>query len=313
MAIKASPQVFSASIREVTFGTGETAVTLGGESVLPLYGFDGPIKNPPRVGVEVPDTLPDMTVPGIAAFYHGVTTAAEAVARASTMPGAAFVSLLLESADPNGADASVDDCAALCKAAAEAAGLPLVIQGTGNVEKDRALFPKIAEALQGRNALLLSAKEDNYKAIAVAAVQAYGQKIGAESSVDINLAKQLNVLISQLGIAGDAVVMNLGTAAAGYGFEYVASTLERVKLAALAQGDATLQLPIITPLGREVWGVKEAVVSEDEYPDWGPREARGVHMEVATAMAVLAAGANAVILRHPDSVAAVAKCVSMLV
>jgi acetyl-CoA decarbonylase/synthase complex subunit delta len=229
------------------------------------------------------------------------------------MPGAGFISLSLDSADPNGLNAPIEESVALCKAVAEKISLPLVIQGSGNAEKDKELFPKIAEALQGKNVLLLSAKEDNYKAIAVAAVQAYGQKIGAESSVDINLAKQLNVLVSQMGINSESVVMNVGCAVAGYGFEYVASTIERVKGAALAQNDTMLQMPIITPLGADVWSVKETVVSEEDIPEWGPLEQRGINMEVSTAMAVLASGSNAVILRHPESVAAVAELISDLI
>ena len=191
--------------------------------------------------------------------------------------------------------------------------MPLVIQGSKNVEKDAQLFNKIAEALQGKNVLLMSAKEDNHKAIAVAAVQAYNQKIGAESAVDINLAKQLNVLISQLGVSEGNVVMNVGSAAAGYGFEYVASTMDRIKAAALAQGDKALQLPIITPVATEAWSVKEAMASEEDFPDWGPAEQRGIDMEITTAVAVISAGSNAVILRHPVSVATVAKFIAELV
>jgi acetyl-CoA decarbonylase/synthase complex subunit delta len=229
--------------------------------------------------------------------------------------GADFVSLVLESADPNGDDIPAGDAAALAKEAAEAAtaaGKPIVIQGTGNVDKDQELIPKIAEALQGMNALLLSAKEENYKGIAVAAVTAYGQKIGAESSVDINLAKQLNVLIAQMGINSDNYVMNLGTAAAGYGFEYISSTIERVKLAALSQNDDALQMPVITPVALDAWSVKESVVSEEDFPEWGPREERGIEMEISTAAAALAAGSDAVILRHPASVKTISELVSAL-
>jgi acetyl-CoA decarbonylase/synthase complex subunit delta len=313
MPFKPVSQKFNAAIKEVAIGAGEKALTLGGEQVFPFYAFDGEIKNPPCVGVEISDTGPDRNIPGIAAFFEGAETVADAAARACEMRGAGFVSLLLESADPNGQNRSVEDCAALCKAVAEKVSLPLVIQGSGSVEKDKELFPKIAEALQGKNALLLSAKEENYKPIAVAAVQAYGQKIGAESSVDINLAKQLNVLISQMGIPPGTTVMNAGSAAAGYGFEYVASTMERIKGAALAQNDTMLQLPIITPLGADVWSVKETLAGEEDFPEWGPLEQRGINMEVSTAVAALAAGSNAVILRHPESVAAVSQLIAELV
>ncbi|GHU65975.1 acetyl-CoA synthase subunit delta [Spirochaetia bacterium] len=312
MPFKPVPQKFNASIKEVVIGTGDKAITLGGEQVLPLYSFDGEIKNHPKVGVEITDKGPDRNIPGIAAFYAGADTVPDAAAKACSMPGVDFISISLEGADPNGANKSVEECVALCKAVADKVTLPLVIQGSTNMEKDKELFPKIAEALQGKNVLLLSAREENYKPIAVAAVQAYGQKIGAESSVDINLAKQLNVLVSQMGITTNSVVMNVGCAVAGYGFEYVASTMERIKGAALVQNDTMLQLPIITPLGTDAWSVKETVVSEEDFPEWGPLESRGVNMEVSTAVAVLAAGSNAVILRHPESVAAISKFISDL-
>ncbi|MDR2479024.1 MAG: acetyl-CoA decarbonylase/synthase complex subunit delta [Treponema sp.] len=307
MPYKNTPQKFSASIQEVVIGTGDTALILGGENVFPLYSFDGPLKNPPRVGIELSDLGPDRSLPGIAAFYGGAENIADMVRRACEKSGAGFICLTLEGADPNGKNKSVEECVALCEEAAGAASLPLVIQGCKNTGKDSKLFEKIAEALQGKNVLMLSAREENYKAVAVAAVQAYGQKAGAETAVDINLAKQLNVLISQLGVQPGNTVMNLGSAAAGYGFEYVASTLERVKLAALTQNDAMLQAPVITPVGGEAWTVKEAVVSEEDFPEWGPVEQRGIDMEIATAAAVIASGSNAVILRHPQSVRVISK------
>ena len=313
MPFKNVAQKFNASIHEVSIGTGDKALTLGAENVFPLYSFDEPIKNPPKVGIEVSDLGPDRTLPGIAAFYEGAASLVEVAKRACEKSGADFMSLALESADPNGKDKSVEDCVALCREVAAATSLPLVIQGCKNAGKDAKLFEKIAEALQGSNVLLLSAKEENYKAVSVAAVMAYGQKIGAESSVDINLAKQLNVLVSQLGVQAGNTVMNLGSAAAGYGFEYVASTMDRVKSAALAQNDAMLQMPIVTPVGSEAWSVKEAVAAEADFPEWGPAEQRGISMEIATAAACLACGSNAVIVRHPESVAHISKLIAELV
>jgi acetyl-CoA decarbonylase/synthase complex subunit delta len=310
---KHTAQVFDASINKVTIGAEGCAITLGGENVFPLYCFDGPIQNPPRVGIEFSDSGPDRSLPGLASFYQGAESIAEITRRACEKSGADFVSLILSGADPNGGNKPVEECAALCAQAAGTATLPLIIQGCKNAGKDSALFEKIAGALHGKNVLLLSACEENYKTVAVAAVQAYGHKAGAESSVDINLAKQLNVLILRLGIQPDNIVINPGSAAAGYGFEYAASTMERIKAAALAQNDTSLQMPIVTPVGEEVWSVKETVVSEEDFPDWGPAEQRGIDMEIATAAACLASGSNAVILRHPVSVSAVKKLIAELV
>ncbi len=302
MSFKRVPQKFAASVNEVTIGTGDKTIVLGGENVMPLYSFDAPIANRARIGVEITDSGYDKTLPGVAAFYAGAETIGEIARRASEMPGGDFVVLTLEGADPNGENKSVEECVAVAKEVAEAIECPLAIQGCKNIEKDAELFNALAEALQGRNVLFISARSENYKTIAAGSVMAYGQKISAESAVDINLAKQLNVLISQMGIPAESYVMNIGSAAAGYGFEYVASTLDRVRSAALGQNDAMLQMPIVTPVADDAWSVKESIVSEEDFPEWGPRENRGVHMEVSTAAACLAGGSNAVILRHPESV-----------
>ena len=313
MPYKGTPQTFNATINTVVIGTGDAAVTLGGENVMPLYSFDAPIQNRPAIGVEVEDAGLPGYLPALGEFYAGAETVVDQVVRAAQMDGADFVVLKLASADPNGQNASVEDCVALAREVAAACPKPLAIEGCKNIEKDRELFEKIAEALQGQNVLLLSAREENYKAIGAAAGLAYNQKLGAESAVDINLAKQLNVLIGQLGVPSESVVMNLGSAAAGYGFEYVASTMDRVKAAALAQNDAALQMPVVTPVASEAWAVKEAIVSEEDFPEWGPVEERGIQMEIATAAACLAGGSNAVILKHPESVKTISAMIAALV
>jgi acetyl-CoA decarbonylase/synthase complex subunit delta len=313
MPFKKPVQKFNASINTVELGVGDKKVVMGGESVLPLYTFDGPIENAPKIGIEISDLGYADQVPGISGFYEGCATPADMAKKAAALDGVDFVCLKLDSADPNGKDAPVEDCAATAKAVADAIDLPLVIAGCKNDEKDAALFTKVAEALQGKNILVLAAKEANYKGIAASAGLAYSQKVGAESAVDINLAKQLNVLIPQMGVNANSIVMNTGTATAGYGFEYVVSTLDRIKAAALGQNDASLQYPIMTPVSSETWSVKEALVEEEDMPARGSREKRGIAMEVATAAADLASGSNAVILRHPESIAAVSKLIKELI
>jgi len=313
MPFKKPVQKYNASINTVELGVGDKKIVLGGENVLPLYTFDGAIENAPKVGIEISDLGYADQVPGISGFYADCATTADMAKKAASLEAVDFVCLRLDSADPNGNDAPIEDCVATAKAVAEAIDKPLVIAGCKNDDKDAALFTKVADALQGKNVLMFSAKEANYKGIAASAGLAYGQKVGAESAVDINLAKQLNVLITQMGVNAANVVMNTGAAAAGYGFEYVVSTMDRVKAAALGQNDVSLQLPIMTPVGSETWGVKESIASEEDMPAWGNQEKRGIGMEVTTAAAVLASGSNAVILRHPESVAAVAKMIKELI
>lgn len=316
MPFNGKSEKYSAAIRTVEIGTGDKAVKLGGENVLPFYTFDAPIENPPRIGVLISDSsleTMDSETAGYKDYYAGVSTFADLAKKAEEMPGGDFVVLRLDGADPNGQNKSTEDCMAIVKEVADAITCPLVIEGCKNVEKDAELFNKAAELLQGKNVVIFSAREENYKGVAASAGLAYNQKVGAESAVDINLAKQLNVLIGQLGVDHANVVMNVGSAAAGYGFEYVVSTLDRIKAAALAQGDVQLQMPIITPVAEETWGVKESSASEEDVPEWGSREERGIDMEVETAAAVLASGSNAVILKHPTSVATISKLIKELV
>ncbi|HIX60487.1 MAG TPA: acetyl-CoA decarbonylase/synthase complex subunit delta [Candidatus Blautia gallistercoris] len=313
MPFNQKPQKFNAKIQTVTIGTGDKAIALGGESVLPFYSFDGEIENAPKVGVEISDMADETFAPGIKAYYGDCTSPAEMAKKAIAMEGADFVALSLEGGDPNGAAKSVEELIAVVKEVADAVDCPLVIEGCKNVEKDAELLPKVAEAVQGKNVLILAAKEENYKAVGAAAGLAYDQIVGAESAVDINLAKQLNVITTQLGVKPEKIVMNVGTAAAGYGYEYVVSTMDRIKGAALSQNDAMLQMPIITPVASETWGAKESSASEADMPEWGPEEERGIDMEIMTAAADLVSGSNAVILRHPQSVKTIAKMIKELV
>lgn len=302
MPFTAKSGKFNASINTVEFGTGDKAVKIGGENVFPLYSFDAAIENAPKVGIEITDFGMEHEPECIKKYYEGCATLADMARKAASMEGVDFLSFRMEGGDPNGANKSTEELIVELKEIADAVDLPLVVCGCKNVEKDAELFSKAAEALNGKNAVILSAKEENYKTVGAAAGLAYKQIVGAESAVDINLAKQLNVLISQLGVDSKSVVMNVGSAAVGYGFEYVISTMDRVKAAALQQGDANLQMPIITPVASEAWGVKEAMASETDAPEWGSQEERGIDMEVETAMAVIAAGSNAVILKHPESI-----------
>ena len=314
MSFVPKKHTYNAHINEVVLGVGDKAVTIGGQNVLASHTFDGEITNAPKIGVELTDAGMAMcTMPGEQKFYEGCATVADMAKRASAMEGASFICLHLEGADPNGENKSVDECVELAKSVADATDMPLVVMGCKNIENDTELFNKIAEALAGKNILVLSARDENYKAIGAGAGLAYGQKVGAESAVDINLAKQLNTVMTQLGVSAQSIVMNIGSAAAGYGFEYVASTLDRVKDAALSQSDAMLQMPIITPVSADTWGVKEAIMPEADMPEWGSQEERGIEMEIVTAAAVLASGSDAVIMRHPEAIRTIAAMIGELV
>ena len=313
MSFEPKKQPYRGKINAVTLGTGDKAVVIGGQNVLPFYTFDAPIEHAPKIGVEISDLASEWKSTGLSEFYAGCTTMVDYAKKAETMEGADFLCLHFESADPNGVNRSVADCVADAKAVADAVSMPIVIMGCKNIEKDGELFSKIAEALQGKNILVLSARSEDYKTVGASVALAYGQKVGAETADDINLAKQLNIMLKGLTVSPESIVMNVGTAAVGYGYEYVASTLDRVRLAALDQSDADLQMPIIAPVSPDSWGVKESTASAEDEPAWGDQEERAIGMEVATASADLTGGADAVIMRHPAAVATIKKFINELV
>ena len=314
MAFTPKTGAYSGKINAVTLGTGDKAIVIGGQNVLPFYTFDAPIENAPKIGVEISDTATAWDAPALKEFYAGCTTMADFAKKAETIEGADFIALNFESADPNGADRSVADCVADAKAVAEAVSMPIVIMGCKHLEKDAELFNAISDALQGKNILCMSARQENCKTVGASVALAYGQKVGAETADDINLAKQLNIMLKKdANVPAESIVMNIGTAAVGYGYEYVASTLDRIRDAALKQADADLQMPIIAPVSTDTWGVKESCASEEDEPAWGDREERAISMEISTAAANLTGGADAVIMRHPAAIATIKQFITELV
>ena len=313
MSFVPKQQPYSGKINAVTLGTGDNAIVIGGQNVLPFYSFDAPIENAPKIGVEVSDVAGQWNWPGLTEFYAGCGCMADYAKKAETIEGCDFICLNFAGADPNGLNRPVADCVADAKAVAEVVTKPIVVMGCKNLEKDSELLAAIAEALSGKNILVMSAKNENYKTVGASVALANGQKLGAETADDINLAKQLNIMLKGLNVNPENVVMDIGTAAVGYGYEYAASTFDRIRLAALAQSDADLQMPILAAVCNDTWGVKESTASEEDEPAWGCREERAISMEVSTAAADLTGGADAVVLRHPASVATIKKFITELV
>ena len=313
MAFTPKTAPFSGKINAVTLGTGDNAIVIGGQNVMPFYTFDAAIENAPKVGIEVSDLASQWEVAGLTELYAGCTTMADYAKKAETIEGCDFICLNFVGADPNGENRSVADCVADAKAVAEVVTKPIVVMGCKNLEKDGELLSAIAEALMGKNVLVMSAKNENYKTVGASVALASGQKLGAETADDINLAKQLNIMLKGLNVNPANVVMDIGTAAVGYGYEYAASTFDRIRLAALQQGDSDLQMPILAAVCNDTWGVKESTATEEDEPAWGCQEERAISMEIATAAADLTGGADAVVLRHPASAATIKKFITALV
>jgi acetyl-CoA decarbonylase/synthase complex subunit delta len=303
LAFEIPKQVYSGTIKPVTIGKGDKAITLGGEDSYPFYLFEGKMPNVPRVAMEVWDTDPgeDWAAPAKEPFKDVLGDPVAWAKKCVSEYGADAIALILVSTDPNGQDASPASAAETTKKVAEAIDVPLIVYGTANVEKDAEVLPAVAEACQGMSIILGPVQDKNYKKIGAAAL-GYNHSVVANSPIDVNLAKQLNILLGQLGVKDNQILVDPTTGGLGYGMEYTYSVMERDRMAALTQEDEKLQLPIINNLANEVWKVKECRLTNEEAPELGDQATRGVLMEAVTAVSLLLAGADLLIMRHPEAV-----------
>ena len=303
MAFEIPEQPYSGRIGETTIGAGDGAVTLGGGDSYPFHLFEGNMPNAPKIAMEVWDYDPSEEWPEAAiAPFKDVIGAPDAWAKKCVDEyGADLIVLQLKGTDPNGMDRAADETAEITKKVADAVDVPLVLWGTANNAKDEEVLKKISETCEGKNVSLGPVEEANHKGVGASSL-GYGQNIVASSPIDVNLAKQLNILLGNLGVNSDKIIIDPTTGGLGYGMEYSYSVMERIMMAALTQEDEKLQIPMICNVGNEIWKCKEAKQSIEEAPTLGDPEKRGIMMESTAAVCYLLAGASIVILRHPESV-----------
>ena len=295
-------EAYSGTVKEITLGSGDNAVTVGGESCYPFYQFEGEMPNKPKIAMEIWDSEPeDWPEAAMAPFKDVVSDPPAWAKKCVSEYGADMIVLQLKSTDPNADDTSPEDAAAMVKKVAEAIDVPLIVWGTANVEKDEAVLKKVAEECQGMNLVLGPVEDKNHKGIGAAAM-GYGHTIISSSPIDVNLAKQVNILLENLGMPMDKIIIDPTTGGLGYGMEYSYSVMERLRMAALQQGDDKLQLPIINNLANEIWKCKEAKQTVEDAPTLGDPERRGILMEVVGAVTYLMAGSDILIMRHPEAV-----------
>lgn len=311
MGFEAPTKTMSGSIGEVALGK-EGQLTVGGETCLPFYLFEGEMPNKPVVAMEVYDEVTTEWPQALTDVLGDVMTDPAAWAKLVVEDhGADMVCVQLAGADPNGSDRSPEEAAQTVASVADAVDVPLVVYGCGNADKDAEVLKKVAEVMADRPVVLGPATEDNYKPIAAAAM-GFGHVVAAETPIDVNMAKQLNILITQLGLPADRILIDPSTGAVGYGIEYSYTVMERLRLAALTQNDAMTQMPMIVNLGKEAWRAKEAKASQEEEPAWGDASARGVLWEATTALTLAMSGADVLIMRHPDAVSLLRRAVDAL-
>jgi acetyl-CoA decarbonylase/synthase complex subunit delta len=314
LAFEIPQQPYSGKIGETVLGTGPRALSVGGEDSYPFHLFEGSIPNPPKIAMEIWDYDPSEEWPAAAVEpFKDVISSPEAWAqKCVTDYGADAIVLQLKSTDPNAMDRSAAEAAEVTKRVADAIDVPLVVWGTANNQKDEEVLKKIAEVCQGGNIALGPVEEGNHKGIGASAL-GYKHVIVASSPIDVNLAKQLNILLGNLGVASENIIIDPTTGGLGYGLEYSYSVMERIRMAALTQEDDKLQVPIINNIGNEIWKSKEAGQALEEAPTLGDPERRAILMEATAAVVYLMGGSDILILRHPETVRLIRSFVDLLV
>ncbi len=303
---------YSGKIEEVTLGAGDKAVTVGGQTCYPFHLFEGEMPNEPRIAMEVFDFEPDDWAEAAVEPFKGVMGDPAAWAKKNVDEyGAEMIALQLRSIDPNGLNRPADEAVKVAKSVVDAVDVPVILWGVANAEKDTEVLRAISEECEGKILSIGPVEEADHKQIGAGAI-AYKHNIIASTPIDVNLAKQLNILLGNLGVQKNKILVDPTTGALGYGLEYSYSVMERDIMAALTQEDDKLQNPMICNVGYETWKTKESKLSEQDVPELGDAKKRGIIIECVTAMSVLLAGASILIMRHPESIKLIKKMISNL-
>jgi acetyl-CoA decarbonylase/synthase complex subunit delta len=317
MPIEIPKDSWTGTVRSVTIGataddggTRTSTVTVGGEKNLPFLHFETKAPNRPVVAVEIKDRRPDDWSSLLLDAWGEDVNDPVKWAKAAEAAGADLIQLSLSLTDKDGNPTTPESAVKVVKDVLAATGLPLIVFGPGQAEADNNLLVPVAEATKGERLVLGIAEDKNYRTI-VATAMANGHLVNARSPMDVNLAKQLNILISDMGMPLDRVLMDPTTGALGYGIEYGFSAMERLRQAAL-QGDAMTQLPMLVTPGFEAWKTKESKVNVGVPAAWGDWLERSINWETLTAMTLIEAGADIVVLRHAESVRRVKQAIADL-
>ncbi|HLB49929.1 MAG TPA: acetyl-CoA decarbonylase/synthase complex subunit delta [Anaerolineales bacterium] len=317
VTVEIPKEKWAGKVREVTLGamaaeggTRAKTVTVGGEATLPFLHFDGAIPHSPALAIEVRDRKPDDWSPLLYAAWGDAMNDPAEWARAAEKAGADLIVLTLSLTTADGKPNTPENARAVVRKVLNATGLPLAVFGPGQAEKDNELIVPVAEEAKGERLLIGVCEDKNYRTI-VATAMANGHNVSSKTPMDVNLAKQLVILIHDMGMPMERIIMDPTTGALAYGIEYGYSVMERLRLAAL-QGDSMTQQPMIVTPGEETWKAKESKVGEGVPESWGDWKKRAVNWETLTASSLIHAGANVAVLRHPESLARVKTMVAGL-
>ncbi len=317
VAVEIPKDKYGGKVREIVIGATKEqggsrskTVTIGGESALPYLHFEGTIPHPPAIAIEIQDRAPSDWSPILMEAWKEVAGDPVAWAKAAEALGADLIVLKLNATQADGSPNNAANAKKIVKQVLQATGLPLIVFGPGQAELDNELLVAVAEETKGERLVLGICEDKNYRTI-VASAMANDHLVDSRTPMDVNLAKQLVILIHDMGLPLERIVMDPTTAGLGYGIEYGYSVMERLRLAAL-QGDGMTQQPMLVTPGEEAWRVKEAKVGTDVPAAWGDWKERGVLWETVTASALVQSGANVLVMRHPEAIKHVREMVTAL-
>jgi acetyl-CoA decarbonylase/synthase complex subunit delta len=317
MPVELSLDKWTGSVRTITIGatlaeggTRKNVVNVGGQKSLPYMHLDNSVQHSPVLAIEIKDQFPNDWSPLLIQVWGEAIKDPATWAKAAESAGADLLQLSLGLTDQAGNTNTPVNAVKVVKSVVSATGLPLIVFGPGQADLDNELLVAVAEATKGEKLVLGICDDKNYRTI-VATAMANGHLVNARSPMDVNMAKQLNILISDMGLPLDRIIMDPTTGALGYGIEYGFSVMERLRLAAL-QGDSMTQFPMLVTPGFEAWKAKESKIGEGVPDTWGDWERRAINWETLTAITLLETGADILVLRHPESVVRVKKAIREL-
>ncbi len=292
-------------------GTRGKTLTIGGQNIMPFHHWEGSMPNRPLVAMEVFDTINAKFPPVLKEIYGDLLNQPAEMAKVLVdQYGADLVSVRLEGTHPEKGNKSADEAVELVKQVLAAVDVPLIITGHSHFDKTNEVLKAVAQACAGENLLLNWVEQDNYRTLAGAAM-AYGHTLVAQSPIDVNIGKQLNILMTNMDIKKEQIIMDPMTSAIGYGVEYTYSVMERIRQTALG-GDAMLCAPMIATPGQECIKVKEFKAPEADFPQWGDLAKRAAAWELGTANSLLYAGADLLIMYHPEAAMATQRTIEKL-
>jgi len=316
MPVPEVTESFAGSVNRVTLGatkdqggTRTSTITVGGARNMVYGGSFEDVGEKPVIAMDIldskPEDWPDVLVEP---FKNVLDSSADWAKKCVDEFDADLICIKFDGIHPDKGDKDADHAVKVTKDVLAAVGVPLVLWGCDNDEKDNKVMPKVSEAAKGENCLIGTVKEDNYKSLTAIAL-ADNHHLITLAPLDINIAKQVNILVSDMGFPLEKIVTFQSTGALGYGIEYAYSIQERQRLAALG-GDKMMAMPVICDVGYESWRVKEAKLVDA--PGWGDAKGRGPMWEATTAICLLQAGVDIIRMRHPRAVAIVKNFINQL-